>query len=60
MSESTLVYRLMERARIRRQIMTRKSVVQGKPDRLADLLDEAATELKRLQEFEFMYKSVSK
>jgi len=38
--------RLRERARIRRQIDTRKSVQEGKSDRLADLLDEAADELK--------------
>lgn len=43
-----LVYRLRKRAEIRRQIATRKSVQEGKPDRLADLLDEAATEIARL------------
>jgi hypothetical protein len=37
-----LVYRLRKRAEIRRQIPTRKSVQEGQPDRLADLLDEAA------------------
>ena len=41
MSEE-LVKRLRERARIRRQIPTRKSVQNGEPDRIADLLDEAA------------------
>jgi len=40
-----LIDRLRKRAEIRRQISTRKSVQEGKPDRLADLLDEAATEL---------------
>jgi hypothetical protein len=30
------------RAAIRRQIPGRKSVQEGKPDRIADLLDEAA------------------
>ena len=37
-----LVYRLRKRAEIRRQIDTRKSVQEGKPDRIADLLEEAA------------------
>ncbi len=37
-----LVYRLRKRAEIRRQISTRKSVAEGKPDRIADLLEEAA------------------
>jgi hypothetical protein len=43
-----LVYRLRERARIRRAIQTRKSAQEGKPDRIADLLDEAATEIEML------------
>ena len=43
--EQSLVYRLRERARIRRQIPGRKSVQEGKPDRLADLLEEAANAL---------------
>lgn len=42
-----LIYRLRERARIRRQIETRKSVQEGKPDRIADLLDEAADALSK-------------
>jgi hypothetical protein len=37
-----LIYRLRKRAEIRRQIDTRKSVQEGKPDRIADLLEEAA------------------
>jgi len=37
-----LVYRLRKRAEIRRQIQSRKSVQEGKPDRIADLLEEAA------------------
>lgn len=37
-----LVYRLRKRAEIRRQIPTRKSVQEGRPDRIADLLEEAA------------------
>jgi Lhr-like helicase len=40
-----LVYRLKKRAEIRRQISTRKSVQEGAPDRIADLLEEAAKEL---------------
>lgn len=48
MSED-LVYRLRKRAEIRRQIPTRKSVQEGKPDRMADLLDEAADEIERLK-----------
>jgi hypothetical protein len=48
MSED-LVFRLRKRAEIRRQISTRKSVQEGKPDRISDLLEEAATEIERLQ-----------
>ena len=44
-----LVYRLKERARIRRQIPTRKSVEEGKPDRISDLLEEAAKEIEQLR-----------
>ena len=44
-----LVYRLRKRAEIRRQIPTRKSVQEGKPDRMADLLEEAAAEIERLR-----------
>lgn len=40
-----LVTRLRKRAEIRRQIPGRKSVENGEPDRLADLLDEAADEI---------------
>jgi hypothetical protein len=46
--EEDLVYRLRERARIRRQIPGRKSVQEGQRDRLADLLEEAANELESL------------
>lgn len=49
MNEQDLVYRLRERARIRRQIPGRKSVQEGKPDRIADLLEEAANEIERLE-----------
>ncbi len=44
-----LVYRLLKRAEIRRQIPGRRSVEQGEPDRIADLLDEAAVEIERLR-----------
>lgn len=47
--EQTLVERLRNRAAIRRQIPSRKSVQEGKADRLADLLEEAANEIERLQ-----------
>jgi len=49
MNSQDLVFRLKERARIRRQIPTRKSVQEGAPDRIADLLEEAATEIERLR-----------
>jgi hypothetical protein len=51
-SEQSLVFRLKRRAEIRRQISTRKSVQEGIRDRLADLLDEAASEIIRLQKDE--------
>ncbi len=47
--EQDLVYRLRKRAEIRRQISTRKSVQEGAPDRIADLLEEAADEIERLK-----------
>jgi hypothetical protein len=54
MNEQDLVYRLRERARIRRQIPGRKSVQEGAPDRIADLLEEAANEIESLhQEIQF-------
>lgn len=43
-----LINRLRLRANIRRQIPTRKSVQEGQPDRLSDLLDEAANEIERM------------
>jgi N6-adenosine-specific RNA methylase IME4 len=42
-----LVYRLRKRAEIRRQISTRKSVQEGKPDRISDLIEEAADALEK-------------
>lgn len=44
-----LIERLRKRAEIRRQIPSRKSVQEGKPDRIADILEEAADELHRLK-----------
>ena len=49
MNDEDLVARLRKRAEIRRQITTRKSVQEGKPDRIADLLEEAAAEIERLR-----------
>lgn len=48
-SEQSLVFRLRKRAEIRRQIPGRKSVKEGARDRIADLLEEAADEIERLQ-----------
>jgi hypothetical protein len=42
-----LVSRLRKRAEIRRQIPDRKSVQEGQPDRIADLLEEAADALEK-------------
>lgn len=49
MNEGSLIFRLRKRAEIRRNISTRKSVQLGERDRIADLLDEAADELERLE-----------
>ena len=46
-----MVFRLRKRAEIRRQIQDRKSVQEGRPDRIADLLEEAANEIERLSRF---------
>jgi len=45
MNEEDIVYRLQKRAEIRRQIPGRKSVEEGTADRIADILEEAATEI---------------
>ena len=47
--EQDITEKLRNRAMIRRQISSRKSVQEGKADRLSDLLDEAATEIDRLR-----------
>lgn len=49
MIEESLIYRLRKRAEIRRGIQTRKSVQEGKADRIADLLEEAAEEIYELE-----------
>ena len=48
-AEQSLVFRLRKRAEIRRQISDRKSVQEGRPDRIADLLEEAADRIEQLQ-----------
>jgi hypothetical protein len=48
-AEQSLVFRLRKRAEIRRQIKDRRSVQEGTPDRIADLLEEAADEIEQLQ-----------
>ena len=60
MNKDDLVYRLRKRAEIRRQIPGRKSVEEGKPDRIADILEEAANEIERLREYEWMYNDLNK
>jgi hypothetical protein len=47
--DQDIVDRLRIRASIRRQIPGRKSVQENKPDRIADLLDEAAQEIMDLR-----------
>ena len=47
--KQSLVFRLRKRAEIRRQIPDRKSVQEGRQDRIADLLEEAANEIERLK-----------
>lgn len=46
-----LVFRLRTRAGIRRSIATRRSVQEGKPDRISDLLEEAADTIENLKEY---------
>ena len=54
--EQDIVYRLKERARIRQQIPGRKSVQENKPDRIADLLEEAAHEIVQLRDISKLLK----
>lgn len=54
MNENTtynLIERLEKRAEIRRQITTRKSVQENKPDRISDLLEEAAQRIRTLESY---------
>jgi hypothetical protein len=55
-AEQSLVFRLRKRAEIRRQIPGRKSVEEGSPDRIADLLEEAAHEIERLNQLIEIYR----
>jgi hypothetical protein len=48
-NEDSLIFRLRKRAEIRRSINSRKSVQEGKPDRISDLLEEAAEEICNLE-----------
>ena len=48
--EQSLVFRLRKRAEIRRQIPGRLAIIEGKPDKIANLLDEAANEIETLQQ----------
>jgi hypothetical protein len=45
----TLVKRLQKVAEIRRSAQPRKSVQEGKPDKISDLLEEAAARIKELE-----------
>lgn len=49
LNDQSLVDRLRIRAEIRRQIPSRKSVQEGKADRIADLLEEAAAKIEELE-----------
>jgi hypothetical protein len=49
-TEQSLVFRLRKRAEIRRQIPGRLAVIEGKPDKIANLLDEAADEIEKLMQ----------
>jgi len=48
-AEQSLVFRLYKRAEIRRQIPDRLAVKEGKPDRIANLLEEAALRIQQLE-----------
>lgn len=53
-NDNDIVYRLRKRAEIRRNIP------RSEPDRISDILEEAAAEIVRLREFEWMYKDLCK
>ena len=48
-AQQSLLFRLRKRAEIRRQIPGRLAVVEGKPDKIANLLDEAADRIVELE-----------
>jgi hypothetical protein len=50
MNTEDIVYRLRKRAEIRRSITTRKSVQENQPDRIAELLDEAADKISKYEQ----------
>jgi hypothetical protein len=50
-TDQPLIYRLRKRAEIRKQIPGRLAVTEGKPDKIADLLEEAANEIEILKNF---------
>ena len=50
--DEDLIYRLRKRAEIRRQISTRKSVQENAPDRIADLLEEAANRIEEMDRWQ--------
>lgn len=52
-SDQPLIYRLRKRAQIRRQNQNRLSVIEDKPDRIADLLEEAANEIETLRKHDY-------
>jgi hypothetical protein len=51
--QQSLVFRLRRRADIRRNIKDRRSVQAGEPDRIADLLEEAADEIEALRKLRY-------
>ena len=57
MDNTNLIQQLRIRATIRRQIPTRKSVQEGKPDRLADLLERAADRIQFLEDLVRRYEN---
>jgi hypothetical protein len=45
----SIIFRLRKRAEIRKGIITRKSVQEGKADRISELLEEAANTIEQLE-----------
>ena len=59
MNQENLVFRLRKRAEIRRQIGSRKSVQEDRPDRISDILEEAANEIESLRKkLSHVYESI--